>query len=434
MNTSSIKNIFIHAGILLLLSGCTATGSNSFKEMSSAYRDVVEQYSNDNILLNIVRVSQNMPMSFLDIPSVVGSGTVTQSANLSARVFSNNPASFPGYFSASNTQNDSSGSGAEIGLSVNNSFSFTQSSLDNSSFMTSFYREIPLDVLDFRGTERLRPRAIDYMLIIDSIEGVNPNDTVHLRVENDPLSKEYDHFQSVFRILMELGLRVEKVSKKTPIGPAVELGKGAHSAFGDAVIDGVAKGSFSIDEVRKDNKTYYQLNKVESISRLCVNKYRSQQIVGNLLSPKTFCASSEKLPKSLENFSDYLGWIKTHYPNANNLELSFKLRSTGNVFDFLGNVLIAQSMHPEREILISPSQTDLQTTFAVYNKPTPLFKIYRNEPSIPAATKVTYKGNTYSIAADDATHSKIVLEYISTLLTFSKVPGSIPPSPAIIMR
>jgi hypothetical protein len=121
-------------------------------------------------------------------------------------------------------------------------------------------------------------------------------------------------------------------------------------------------------------------------------------------------------------------------PATNYLELSFKIRSTGNVFDFLGNVLISPTMNQDRKIKIVPSQTDLETTFALYNKPTNLFKIYKNDPSIKAATQVTYQGNTYSIAADDDSHSKIVLEYISTLLTFAKVPGSIPASPAVILR
>lgn len=418
----------------LVLSGCAATGSNSFKEMSSAYRDVVEQYSNDNILLNIVRVSQNMPMSFLDIPSVVGSGTITQNANLGLQLFSGNPSSVPGFFSAANTANDSSNATAGLGLSVNNSFSFTQSSLDNSSFMSSFYREIPLDVLDFRGTERLRPKAIDYILLIDSINGVSPDGSIHLRVENDPLSKEYDHFLNVFKIMMELGLRVEKISTKTPIGPPIDISKSGPSSFGNAVIDGVAKGSFSIDQINKNNKAYYQLNKVETVSRLCINKYRAQQIAGNLLSPKNFCANSEKLPPSREKFNTYLDWLKKTYPNVANLELQYKIRSTGNVFDFLGNVLISQAIHPERKIMITPSETDMETTFAVYNKPTPLFEIHQNKPDVNAATKVIYKGNTYSIANNDDSHSKIVLEYIATLLTFSKVPGSIPPSPAVIIR
>jgi hypothetical protein len=420
--------------LLALLSGCASTGSNSFREMSSAYRDVVEQYSNDNILLNIVRVSKNMPMSFLDIPSVVGSGTIVRNVNASATFFTINPSSVPGFFSPGNTANDTSNSSVGVGLSINNSFSFTQSSLDNSSFMTSFYREIPLDVLDFRGTERLRPRAIDYILLIDSIEGRFNEDKAALRVENDPLSKDYDHFMNVFRILMELGLRVEKVTTKTSVGPLFEESKSPAFLGINSVIDGIAKGVLSVDEITKDGKKYYQLSRIDSTTRLCVNKYRTQEIVGNLISKKSYCANSEKLPPSKEKFDHYLSVLKNNYPNISDLELRFKIRSTGNVFDFLGNVLLAQSINPNRKIMIVPSQTDLATTYAVYNKPTNLFKIYKNDPNVTAAAKVTYQGNVYSIATNDDSHSKIVLEYISTLLTFSKVPGSIPASPAVIIR
>jgi hypothetical protein len=233
---------------------------------------------------------------------------------------------------------------------------------------------------------------------------------------------------------MEFGLRVEKITKKIPIGSPIEANKSFFSSLSDSVVAGIAKGTLSIDEVKKGSTSFYQLNKVEIVSRLCINKYRSEQIAGNLLSPKNYCENSEKLPESLEDFSEYINFIKKSYPNASNLELNIKLRSTGNVFDFLGNILVSQTINPEREILIMPSQTDLKTTFAVYNKPTPLFKIYRNRPDIEAVVKVTYKGNMYSIAADDNSHSKVVLEYISTLLTFSKVPGSIPVSPAVIVR
>ena len=56
------------------LTGCTGINSSSFSDMSTAYRQIVENYSNENILLNIVRSSKNMPLSFLDIPSVIGTG------------------------------------------------------------------------------------------------------------------------------------------------------------------------------------------------------------------------------------------------------------------------------------------------------------------------------------------------------------------------
>ena len=121
--------------MLGVTSGCTSINSTSFNNMSSAYRDAVEGYSNDNILLNIVRASKNMPMSFLDIPSVIGTGNVVTEANLATAQTS------------AGTTAVSSTTGGSLGISVNNGFTFTQASLDNAQFLQSFLKEIPLGVL-----------------------------------------------------------------------------------------------------------------------------------------------------------------------------------------------------------------------------------------------------------------------------------------------
>ena len=96
--------LLLQIAVLMVIAGCSNTRSGSFKDMSSAYREVVEQYSTDNILLNIVRASNNMPLSFLDIPTVVGSGSMTVNAGVGTNVFSTNPSSFGGFFSVSSVQ------------------------------------------------------------------------------------------------------------------------------------------------------------------------------------------------------------------------------------------------------------------------------------------------------------------------------------------
>jgi hypothetical protein len=70
------------AAVVAVLSGCGATNSTTFRSMSAAYREVVESYSNDNTLINVVRASQKMPVSFLDIPSIMGTGNVSANASL----------------------------------------------------------------------------------------------------------------------------------------------------------------------------------------------------------------------------------------------------------------------------------------------------------------------------------------------------------------
>ena len=68
--------------------------------MSSAYREVLESYSLDNILINVVRSSEQLPLSFLDMPNVIGSGGIAASAGLSAQINSANPVTTQGFFSA----------------------------------------------------------------------------------------------------------------------------------------------------------------------------------------------------------------------------------------------------------------------------------------------------------------------------------------------
>lgn len=197
-------------GILGLNSGCTSINWTSFSDMSSAYREVVERYSNDNILLNVVRSSKNMPLSFLDIPSVIGTGSVLSTAGVTSYQAGVPSSSLP---PTSTTAN--------VGLAVNNGFTFTQASLDNAQFMQSFLKEIPLSVLGLKGTERLLPRAVSYTLLIESIELRSDNSLVH-RFNNDPLDPNYQEFQNLLYLLIEVGLTAENKKIKTPLGPPID--------------------------------------------------------------------------------------------------------------------------------------------------------------------------------------------------------------------
>ena len=200
--------------ILLSLSACTSVTSTSMTNLSSAYRSVIEQYSNENILLNVVRSSRNMPMSFLDIPSVVGTGSVVADASIGTNVISRDPSTFGGFFSPS----EGSYTSAKAGMAVNNGFTFTQASLDNAEFMKSFLRRIPVGVVGFRGTQQLLPRAVSYTLLIESIELQSEGNVVS-RFENDPNDPNYKSFQDLLYVLIESGLTVETTPKKFPIGP-----------------------------------------------------------------------------------------------------------------------------------------------------------------------------------------------------------------------
>ena len=409
---------------LVMTSGCTSINSTSFSNMSSAYREVVESYSNDNILLNIVRSSKNMPLSFLDIPSVIGTGNVLANASVSttqsAGTFSVPPSAVTGL----------------AGLTVNNGFTFTQASLDNAQFMQSFLKEIPLSVLGLKGTERLLPRAVSYTLLIESIELRSNNSIVH-RFSNDPLDPNYQDFQNLLYLLIEAGLTVENKLVKTPLGPPLEeklLTKSLES-WGSTTVDNLAKGIISFEKVNVRNKDAYQLVRNDFRPRVCVNEVRAKELLGNLLSSEAYCTDSPKYPKTDINIPNIIQTFIKFYPKAKNMELVIGIRSPGNVFDYLGAVLNAQLMNDGSKIvMIKPSISVFDSYNERYKNAQPLFKVYRNQSITNPVATVKYKGITYSIADDDDSYSKDVMEFMSTLVTVAKIPGAIPPSPAVIVR
>jgi hypothetical protein len=410
---------------LVLTSGCTSINSTSFSNMSAAYREVVESYSNDNILLNIVRSSKNMPLSFLDIPSVIGTGSVLSTAGLTSY-----QAGVP-----SNAAPPTSTTG-NVGLTVNNGFTFTQASLDNAQFMQSFLKEIPLSVLGLKGTERLLPRAVSYTLLIESIELRSNNSIVH-RYSNDPLDPNYQDFQNLLYLLIEAGLTVENKLVKTPLGPPLEeklLTKSLES-WGSTTVDNLAKGTISFEKVNVRNKDAYQLVRNDFRPRVCVNEVRAKELLGNLLSSEAYCTDSPKYPKTDINFPNIIQTFTKFYPKAKNMELVIGIRSPGNVFDYLGAVLNAQLMNDgSKMVMIKPSTSVFDSYNERYKNAQPLFKIYRNQSVTNSVATVKYKGVTYSIADDDDSYSKDVMEFMSTLVTVAKIPGAIPPSPAVIVR
>ena len=412
-------------GILGLNSGCTSINSTSFSDMSSAYREVVERYSNDNILLNVVRSSKNMPLSFLDIPSVIGTGSVLSSAGVTSYQAVVPSSSLP---PTSTTAN--------VGLAVNNGFTFTQASLDNAQFMQSFLKEIPLSVLGLKGTERLLPRAVSYTLLIESIELRSDNSLVH-RFNNDPLDPNYQEFQNLLYLLIEVGLTAENKKIKTPLGPPIDkrlLTKSLDS-WGSSTVDNLAKGVISFEKVNAHNSDAYQLVRKDFRPRVCVNEALAKELLGNLLSSEAYCTDSPKFPKTDFNYPNVIKSFREHYPNAKNMELVIGIRSPGNVFDFLGAVLNAQLMNDgSKMVMIKPSLSVFDSYNERYKNAQPLFKIYKDQSVVNPVATVKYKGVTYSIADDDDSYSKDVMVFMSTLVTIAKIPGAIPSSPAVIVR
>ena len=175
--------------LLFLMSGCTAINSVSFHNMSTSYRDLVEQHNNDNILVNIVRSSKTLPMSFMDISSVYGNGSVSPSMSVGGNYYPVNAQSIGGSFISlpGATTNNS------IGINVSNGFTFTQNSLDNMQFMRAFLNPLGKEFLEFRGTTEFIPKELYLTLLMGGIELNSADGSKAIKLINNPLDLSLIH-------------------------------------------------------------------------------------------------------------------------------------------------------------------------------------------------------------------------------------------------
>lgn len=402
------------------LSGCTAIDPD-FKEMSSAYSITVEKYNNDNVLLNIVRASKSMPLGFLDIPSVVGTGSISTSAGLGATMYSANPASVTGLFSAAAQSVGTTGASfisPSANLSLNRSFNFTQSSLDNAQFMRGFLTELTPETIHF-FTKRHIPTELLYTMVVESIEAEKPNGEKKIYV-NNPLLPNYSEFQEMLYGLIDLGLSSETVMQKTNFGPPME-GNDLYKTI--APIINLSKDGFLLETIKVKNRERYQIVKTVMMARICFKQSNRAAIVESLYSDSIFCA----LPGTVNSLNE----INKKKSDEAKTTLIIKVRSTRNVFDFLGQVLNAQ-LDDKNPYLVMLRPTGPYTQGA--NVSLPMFKVVKNGRNVPASAAIAYDGNEYIIPKIDAGYSNMVLDIVSQLLTLNKIPGSIPASPAVLIK
>ena len=120
------------------------------------------------------------------------------------------------------------------------------------------------------------------------------------------------------------------------------------------------------------------------------------------------------------------------------MTLVIKLRSVRNVFEFLGAVVSLQN-GPEPKMVKVVDSTNVDPKLSVQEilaRSKDMFVVKKGTGSGPMLTTVNYQGEIYSIPRDDnnTTYTHQVLVMLSQMLTLTKVPGSIPASPAVLIK
>lgn len=430
-----IKPQILLVGAVLILSGCGMTGSTSFRDMSTAYREVLEDYGNDNILLNIVRTSESMPVSFLDMPNVIGSGSIAAGGSVGATIISANPATVPGFFSGAL----GSSVAPSATLSASSAFNFTQSSLDNSSFMTAFLSELKPEAIQSLTNNTIGPKSILYTLAIDSLELRNSSNKTVARFVNDPFSPEYPKFQEALYRLIKGGLGTEVTMQQIPLSAPMSMETVNQNMR--AMVEAYAQpGVMLLPATLPNGKAGYALNRIMPAARMCLNRQPDQEEFQDKFTSGAFCAIG--VPGAPMGSVSTAPSPEQKTADKNKETLVIKLRSTRNIFDFLGALTILQQGANPKYVTIKTSgelgvatATDLSAAQSADNGAMPLFVINKNK-SFGGRTlaSVNYRGNSYSIPDENSGASRQVIVLLSQILTLNKVPGSIPASPAVLIH
>jgi len=235
-----------------ILAGC-AQLSPTFDDMSKTYQVTLEKYERSGLFLNVVRASKKLPLSFLSIPSITGTGSVGETAGVSANVVSAIPSTASGFLSAASGTYYT----PTLGITLNRSFTFTQSSMDNAVFQKSFISEIPLATVNTVANLPEDKRELIYSMIIDRLLVVEPNGTTK-RLINSPLDPGYEDFQNKLHELIEMGLSTEMLQYAEAVGTPMTASQVNDIMF--KYLDVKEEKQLSMQEVigSQSNKKTYQ--------------------------------------------------------------------------------------------------------------------------------------------------------------------------------
>ena len=382
MNNSNRTNFLILI-CFILLSGCSTVSPPTFEEQSATYSRTMEQYKINSIFTNIVRSSEDRPLAFVDIPSVLGNARTASTIGGTL-----------GFATAGDLWNGlglTDLDSIEISPSqvYSEGFTFTQSSMDNSVFWSEMLIRIPIQKLVyFQGNSY--PEEMLFNLLIDEFFILKENGDTE-RLANNFTKPSYEKFRRLFKFLIE---RIEIVAKQKE--------DSSKSNFGH--ISSKVKGTGE-----------------DLVARICISE--------KPLSDSEFKFHTDAY---CEN------GVEKEFGKD---KLVIILRSVKGIFEYLGQVVEAQSWdNPIYVDLKEPIDAFGQTRMKekhTKNNSKRLFVVERDsdsDPKLSYAFTEDMHGNRFIIPSQDAGYSKKVVSFLSELLILINVPGSAAPQPGVLIR
>jgi len=410
------KYLVIYA-TTLLMAGCGSTATPDFSEMSAKYANILEQYQINMLFQNILRSAEDRPVSFLDMPTINGSGSITTTPSISSLFTGGILPYNASYLPISGGLSTLTPS---VSLSVGNTFNFSQSSLDNAVFWKGFLGELPIENVKYFQHNHI-PREVLLSMVVDEIELIKPNGENHLLI-NNPLRPDHPEFQKQLYKLINLGLGAYLVNTSQKIGPPISA-ENIKMRFGDQAFEMFRQSGIALKQVGDGSKLLLQPVQVSQQYKICVKKNKYENFVREEYGDGIFC--EESLSQDLN---------KPGKTKKLQSQLIIHMRSTNNIFEYLGQVVKAQLKDHPYMVTLPPTATTFNDAIGQSNEYA-LFVVLRNTATPrPFSSIEGLDGNQYSIPSQNNGYSAIAIKLLAQFMTLQKIPGSIPASPAVLLR
>ena len=399
------------------LCGCGTPMTPDFGEMSASYANTLEQYQINMLFQNILRAAESRPVSFLDMPSINGSGSITVSPYLSGLftggIIPYNASYLP-------IQGGLSTLSPGVSLSTGNTFNFTQSSLDNAVFWKGFLNELPIESVKYFEHNHI-PKEVLLSLVIDEIVIIK-SDGVTSTYINNPLRPDHAEFQKHLYRLIELGLGAYKVDTSQKIGPPIPFDQ-LKKKYGEQGLNNVKALQIELDHVGNSGEDLFQPVQVSSSYKICIKENKFENYVKQEYGEDIFCK------KTLGQRSMNDGSQKKNQP-----QLIMRVRSPNNIFEYFGQVVRAQLKPTPYQVVLPPSENTFNPPNNESNQYA-LFVVTKDTPkSKPFSSVKALDGTQYTIPNENNGYSAVAIKILAQIMTLQKIPGSIPPSPAVLIK
>ena len=419
MKFLSNTRIYLSLSLMsLLLGGCAPALTPDFSEMSAKYAYSLEQYQTNSIFQNILRAADNRMVSFLDMPTINGSGAIGVAPSVST-LFTGGSAPLNAGYNV--IQGGFSSVTPSASLTLNNSFTFTQSSLDNAVFWKSYLSELPKETVKYFSHNHI-PKEVIMSMAVDEIKILQPNGK-STELINNPLRPEHDQFQQYLYKLINDGFTAEIIHESQKLGPPLTADK-IVPRFGDNAFAMFKDSNITLKEVGKSNAPLYQPIQVSSKFMFCIT---SDQYA-NYLPVKKYGATLYCEDNNEEDL------MKTSAAKKQQPTLIVRIRSTNNIFEYLGQVVKAQLADKPYIVTLPPSAGTFNNNKGTLNRDA-LLIVNKDKPTPkPFAMIEGRDGATYTIPSDDNGYSPMAIKLLSQLMSLQKLPGSIPASPSVLLK